>query len=409
MNIAILETAADENPLDALTRAALNGMGKGSHDGTAISCFVITPASLRPYVEEHVLRALHELRSSDPESYAGMTLPVHSFASFAASVIGNADGGAYVRTPMGAFALQTFVRHCMHENPALFGGVPDTHGFVALVARQLSELVSDGIAAESLQADADASGSVRMASMATLMRLYAERYAQSSAVPNDPAAVIVPWAERHAQDCRWYLYGFDDMTGSQLRAVRAVMARGHVTVCVESGRRFVCLAPLADDGDGAVRLPSSGKAPTGQAWSAAFANVVDETRWVRDRVAEDIAEGVPPRDVLVCARDLSPYERLLPNIFGESSIAINGMAEATLADDAFAGTLLGLLDPALYAFETKAVIRVFRSGAFSLGNGGGGRMRSANCATISPPTIWIAKRGCPTILCPIAGQAWRMR
>lgn len=398
MGLDFIDVGSGRDELAALLDRALSDMAKRPSQGRGADAFcLIVPTRLRPYAERVALgrvRDAVEAHGLRP----GMSIGVHSFESFSENVVGNGDFGAYAKATLDGLALQAFVRRSMREDPGLFAGAEATHGFVALVAGQLEELVGEGVDPSSLEAVGMENDSVRMTSLARLMRMYDAGYARRHALTGDVASVIVPWAERHAAGQHWYLWGFNELSGPQLRSVEAVLRHGDVTAVSSLARAGGGLATLLGREQG-VRAGGHGGEPAPRgARVAACANCVDEVRWVRDRIAGDLAEGVPAGDILVCARDLSPYRHFLAGEFAESGIVVNGVADASMADHAMADVLLGLLDSRLYAFDPSAIARVFSPRLIALRQSGFDDLRNYLATHVVGRDDWLS--GVPFPDCP---------
>lgn len=357
MGFSVIEVGAGADELNALLEHAEADMDRLSGNGGRGEdrYFVIVPSRLRPYAERRVL-----------ERRTDAAIAVHSFASFAGNVIGNCDGGRYARRRMSDFAMQAFVRHCMSADRTLFAGTTATHGFVALAAKQLRELLNDAVPDEALTRCGIRTGSVRMRSLAVLVRLFRERYGNRYAPVGGTGDVIVPWAGEHASATHWYLYGFDDLSGSELRATVAILdGHGTVTAAVRSGRPRPAFCDLLEGNTAAnmtleaINSLAQGTATSGRVISMSLADPVEESRWVADAVVEDLQAGISPRDILVCSRSPEAYGTMVEREFADRGLHVNGVSESTLADHEFADVLLGLLDPALYSFDPSAIMRVF--------------------------------------------------
>lgn len=72
---------------------------------------ILTPASLRAYVEKQVLQSM--VRPEFRERLEpGMNVGVHSLASMMSSIIGNQDYGRYIRPSISMMSLRNYVAKC---------------------------------------------------------------------------------------------------------------------------------------------------------------------------------------------------------------------------------------------------------------------------------------------------------
>ena len=79
---------------------------------------ILTPASLRAYVEKQVLQSM--VRPEFRERLEpGMNVGVHSLASMMSSIIGNQDYGRYIRPSISMMSLRNYVAKCLNDNESL--------------------------------------------------------------------------------------------------------------------------------------------------------------------------------------------------------------------------------------------------------------------------------------------------
>ena len=86
---------------------------------------ILTPASLRAYVEKQVLQSM--VRPEFRERLEpGMNVGVHSLASMMSSIIGNQDYGRYIRPSISMMSLRNYVAKCLNDNESLRNQVGDS-------------------------------------------------------------------------------------------------------------------------------------------------------------------------------------------------------------------------------------------------------------------------------------------
>ncbi|MBW3093453.1 PD-(D/E)XK nuclease family protein [Bifidobacterium sp. 82T10] len=399
MGLNILETDGGEDSLDALiSRAAadmaadrgdgVNGVGRtwdvsdsdgASADGVSKSTgpdeadradrgderfIMITPARLRPYAERRVLAYLRD----HPVGRPGVTLEVHSFTSMARSVIGNRYGGRYAKPMVNPFTLRAFLASRMRHDPRTFRTAGETFGSANQFAVQVTELINAGIRPDDINDIPDADD--RMRALAKLLALMNDEFGDFT-MPGANARVIAPWAKDHGDGLHVYLYGFEWMTADEMLATAALAESADCVLCTEWGCRpdFVD-ALLPADGPtarGTDAIPPLLHATVPSVYSAA--DECDEIRQVacmidllRER-ADEHGEPFSYGDVLVTARNVGPYQAMLATEFAYHGIPVNATPTATMADQPFAGLLLGLLDERLYDDVPDATVlsAVFRS------------------------------------------------
>lgn len=346
-----------------------------SDDAASPSCrhiVVLTPARLRSYAEREVLRIMrdHELRQQ-----CGMEVSVHSFISFVRSVIGNHDDATSVRPTLSPFLMRALLAQEMSKRPDLFREAGRTFGSVNQFAAQIEELRKSGISSDDLLAAAQkntgnltSSNASRFQALHSLLKLVEHEYADDYALPGEIAPVMKSWLAVHGSAYRFGLFGFENIAPSEALALQWVERYSQLVCDLDTSEVPYgdLLRLLAGPSNDAIHALTSVQHVTDiPVMAKPIDNPAEEIRFVASDIAQRIKNShgeLSFGDVLVAARDMSPYRALLDTEFSYRSIPVNTTPAAMMSDDPLADVVLGLLDPALYRREPAAILRVFRSG-----------------------------------------------
>ncbi|KFI93326.1 ATP-dependent nuclease subunit B [Bifidobacterium saguini DSM 23967] len=341
---------------------------------TAPSCrhiVVLTPARLRSYAERETLRFM---RGREPQQHE-VEVSVHSFISFVRSVIGNHDDAASMRPTLSPFLMRALLAQEMGNRPDLFREAGRTFGSVNQFAAQIEELRKSGVDSDDLLAAAHqharsrtSSDADRFQALHSLMELVEHEYADDYALPGEIAPVMKSWLAAHGSAYRFGLYGFENIAPSEALALQ----------WIERYSRLDCDADVSEVPYGDLLRVLEGSSTDSPRTLAsvrpvngvpvviqAIDNPAEEIRFVAADIVRRVKEAhgkLSYGDVLVAARDMSPYRALLDTEFSYRSVPVNTTPAAMMSDDPLADVVLGLLDPAFYRREPAAMMRVFRSG-----------------------------------------------
>ncbi len=269
-------------------------------------------------------------------------------------------------------------------------------GFADGLARLLDDLaVSDEPAAVERRLAA-LPASPRTAEIAALRAAYLARLAELGAL--DRAGVRARAADLIAGRLdAWdgapvLAYGFEDVTGVQLAALRALAARGPVTVSLpyETGREaFTAVRPAVEaltagphelielppgehaDSAALVHLeralfPAREPGPAPEPDGSVVVLEACGVRGVADQVAAEALRlvrelGLPPDEIAVIAPDTGMWRQPMETAFAAAGLPAEVDATVDLGATAFGGALLALLRFAWFGDERGALFRYLRS------------------------------------------------
>lgn len=327
---------------------------------------ILTPASLRAYVEKQVLQSM--VRPEFRERLEpGMNVGVHSLASMMSSIIGNRDYGRYIRPSISMMSLRNYVAKCLNDNESLRNQVGDSFEAIDQFTKQIVELHNDGVSAEEVLALAAHQSNARLSVLGSLLQLVEQRLGKRYTFPGAAHETICAWAQRHGSNRWFYLYGFAHLNASEMRIVHTLAQYVHLTVMVGAGSDPDYLEALQRRDDGNRNTLSSIFASSASTSVCAMPDTTAEVRYAAASIKKFIADNpeISYGDVLVTSRDLGSYQAQIASEFTYQGIPINIAASSTMLDHPFADAILGLLDSATYELQPQSILRILRSGIFS--------------------------------------------
>lgn len=368
MSLEVLGGATEGNELAELLHRVVD-------DATAIPpieqekhhFIILTPARLRPYVERFTLDWLQH--GEHPELRPGMTIGVHSFSSLVKSQV-RLDR---IKPVVGGFTLRAFLSQRMLREPDLFRKAGEVFGSTDQFAQQVTELVNAGVTAEDLEHVHGTDGhDTRLHALGLLINSVTERFGDSRVLQGGTALNAIDWVRENGERLHCYVHGFERVSAAELRLLAEIARHAHMVVVNHAAYTPDYLRVLEGEHIGNV-LPELASGPDRHPQVVPTSGPVSEVRVAAERIASLLGSGVPANEILVTARDLSPYRALVETEFAAHGIALNSTPAATMADHPLAVLLLGLLDPALYEdvdaaapaqlrAKTNAMLRVYRSG-----------------------------------------------
>lgn len=312
---------------------------------------IVVPARLRPYIERKILES--EQNGNLFPSRAIAEISVHSFSSLVKSQIRATD----IKPILGNFTLKAFLSQCMRHDPETFREAGEVFGSINQFAQQITELANAGVASGDLMDSDD----IRIQSLGRLLKAVEDRFGNTHVLQGGTPLNAIAWVQNDGGHLHFYLHGYERLTASELRLVAEMTEHSNLTITddetftpdylrilrkkeIDSGGALPKLKPTCEN----VKV-----IPT--------ADAAGEVRMAADIIQEKM-ETIPADEILITARDLSPYRAILETEFASHGIALNSTPAATMADHPLADLLLGLLDPKLYEHEPQAVLRVYRSG-----------------------------------------------
>lgn len=355
-----------EKTLDELIEYAIGRMADGGR------LIILTPARLRSYVERETLRRLRSRTSDRPAA----PVDVHSFTSFVRSVIGNHGGEAMCPT-LSPFVLRAFLAREMTYCPELLREAGRTFGSVNQFATQIEELRKAGVTVGDLNdavcmerhdtmPDGDASPAGRFTALRTLMASVERQFGRAEyALPGEVAPAVESWLRAYGATTWFLLFGFERFAPSEALAVASILKLSNLIVDEVDETCHDLLSCLNGEGTHGNRSLSAVERPSVKVRAVAIDDPTEEVRFVAAEIARLASEPhgrLSYGDVLVTARDISPYRASLATEFAYRGIPVNATPAATMIDDPMADVILGLMDPAFYRREPVAVMRVLRSG-----------------------------------------------
>ncbi len=352
MSLEIISSRNKDDELDSLFRKIASDVGKSSRNRPSKEqYFIVTPARLRPYVERKVLEFRQNGNQFPPETVAGVG--VHSFSSLVKSQIRMTD----VKPILGNFTLRAFLSQCMRHDPETFREAGEVFGSINQFAQQITELVNAGVSSGDLMDSDD----IRVQSLGRLLKAFEDRFGNAYVLQGGSPLNAIAWVQENGGHLHFYLHGYERLTAAELRLVSEMAEHSNLTITDDETFSPDYLRILRKKAmDGEIGLPEP-KSNCGNVEVIPTADTAGEVRMAADRIQEKL-ETVPADEILITARDLSPYRAILETEFASHGIALNSTPAATMADHPLADLLLGLLDPKLYEREPQAILRVYRSG-----------------------------------------------
>lgn len=368
MSLEVLGGTTEGNELAELLRRAVDDAATippneyGEH-----RFLILTPARLRPYVERFTLDWLQH--GDHPELHPGMVIGVHSFSSLVRSQV-RLDR---IKPVVGGFTLRAFLSQRMLHEPELFRKAGEVFGSADQFAQQVTELVNAGVTAADLEHLRGADGhNTRLRALGLLVDSVSERFGDSRVLQGGTALNAIDWVRENGERLHCYVHGFERVSAAELRLLAEIAQHAHMVVTDSAAFTPDYLHVLRGERIDAG-LPDLVSGPDRHPQVVPASGPVSEVRLAAERIASLLADGVPASEVLVTARDLSPYRALVETEFAAHGIALNSTPAATMADHPLSALLLGLLDPALYEdvdaadpmrlrAKTNVMLRVYRSG-----------------------------------------------
>ena len=352
MSLEIISSRNKDDELDSLFRKIASDVGKSSKNRPSKEqYFIVTPARLRPYVECKVLEFRQNGNQFPPKTIAGVG--VHSFSSLVKSQIRTTD----VKPILGNLTLRAYLSQCMRHDPETFREAGEVFGSINQFAQQITELVNAGVSSGDLMDSDD----VRIQSLGRLLKAFENRFGNAYVLQGGSPLNAIAWVRENGGHLHFYLHGYERLTAAELRLVSEMAEHSNLTITDDetfSPDYLRVLRKKATDGESGLPEPKSN---CGNVEVIPTADTAGEVRMAADRIQEKL-ETIPAGEILITARDLSPYRAILETEFASHGIALNSTPAATMADHPLADLLLGLLDPKLYEHELQAILRIYRSG-----------------------------------------------
>lgn len=352
MSLEIISSRNKDDELDSLFRKIASDVGKSSKNRPSKEqYFIVTPARLRPYVECKVLEFRQNGNQFPPKTIAGVG--VHSFSSLVKSQIRTTD----VKPILGNLTLRAYLSQCMRHDPETFREAGEVFGSINQFAQQITELVNAGVSSGDLMDSDD----VRIQSLGRLLKAFENRFGNAYVLQGGSPLNAIAWVRENGGHLHFYLHGYERLTAAELRLVSEMAEHSNLTITDDETFSPDYLRVLRKKAmDGEIGLPEP-KSNCGNVEVIPTADTAGEVRMAADRIQEKL-ETIPAGEILITARDLSPYRAILETEFASHGIALNSTPAATMADHPLADLLLGLLDPKLYEHEPQAILRIYRSG-----------------------------------------------
>lgn len=352
MSLEIISSRNKDDELDSLFRKIASDVGKSSKNRPSKEqYFIVTPARLRPYVECKVLEFRQNGNQFPPKTIA--EVGVHSFSSLVKSQIRTTD----VKPILGNLTLRAYLSQCMRHDPETFREAGEVFGSINQFAQQITELVNAGVSSGDLMDSDD----VRIQSLGRLLKAFEDRFGNAYVLQGGSPLNAIAWVRENGGHLHFYLHGYERLTAAELRLVSEMAEHSNLTITDDetfSPDYLRVLRKKATDGESGLPEPKSN---CGNVEVIPTADTAGEVRMAADRIQEKL-ETIPAGEILITARDLSPYRAILETEFASHGIALNSTPAATMADHPLADLLLGLLDPKLYEHELQAILRIYRSG-----------------------------------------------
>ena len=246
---------------------------------------------------------------------------------------------------------------CMRHDPETFREAGEVFGSINQFAQQITELVNAGVSSGDLMGSDD----VRIQSLGRLLKAFEDRFGNAYVLQGGSPLNAIAWVRENGGHLHFYLHGYERLTAAELRLVSEMAEHSNLTITDDetfSPDYLRVLRKKATDGESGLPEPKSN---CGNVEVIPTADTAGEVRMAADRIQEKL-ETIPAGEILITARDLSPYRAILETEFASHGIALNSTPAATMADHPLADLLLGLLDPKLYEHEPQAILRIYRSG-----------------------------------------------
>ena len=352
MSLEIISSRNKDDELDSLFRKIASDVGKSSKNRPSKEqYFIVTPARLRPYVECKVLEFRQNGNQFPPKTIA--EVGVHSFSSLVKSQIRTTD----VKPILGNLTLRAYLSQCMRHDPETFREAGEVFGSINQFAQQITELVNAGVSSGDLMGSDD----VRIQSLGRLLKAFEDRFGNAYVLQGGSPLNAIAWVRENGGHLHFYLHGYERLIAAELRLVSEMAEHSDLTITDDETFSPDYLRVLRKKAmDGEIGLPEP-KSNCGNVEVIPTADTAGEVRMAADRIQEKL-ETIPAGEILITARDLSPYRAILKTEFASHGIALNSTPAATMADHPLADLLLGLLDPKLYEHEPQAILRIYRSG-----------------------------------------------
>lgn len=245
----------------------------------------------------------------------------------------------------------------MRHDPETFREAGEVFGSINQFAQQITELVNAGVSSGDLMDSDD----VRIQSLGRLLKAFEDRFGNAYVLQGGSPLNAIAWVRENGGHLHFYLHGYERLTAAELRLVSEMAEHSNLTITDDetfSPDYLRVLRKKATDGESGLPEPKSN---CGNVEVIPTADTAGEVRMAADRIQEKL-ETIPAGEILITARDLSPYRAILETEFASHGIALNSTPAATMADHPLADLLLGLLDPKLYEHELQAILRIYRSG-----------------------------------------------
>lgn len=245
----------------------------------------------------------------------------------------------------------------MRHDPETFREAGEVFGSINQFAQQITELVNAGVSSGDLMGSDD----VRIQSLGRLLKAFEDRFGNAYVLQGGSPLNAIAWVRENGGHLHFYLHGYERLTAAELRLVSEMAEHSNLTITDDetfSPDYLRVLRKKATDGESGLPEPKSN---CGNVEVIPTADTAGEVRMAADRIQEKL-ETIPAGEILITARDLSPYRAILETEFASHGIALNSTPAATMADHPLADLLLGLLDPKLYEHEPQAILRIYRSG-----------------------------------------------
>lgn len=245
----------------------------------------------------------------------------------------------------------------MRHDPETFREAGEVFGSINQFAQQITELVNAGVSSGDLMDSDD----VRIQSLGRLLKAFEDRFGNAYVLQGGSPLNAIAWVRENGGHLHFYLHGYERLTAAELRLVSEMAEHSNLTITDDetfSPDYLRVLRKKATDGESGLPEPKSN---CGNVEVIPTADTAGEVRMAADRIQEKL-ETIPAGEILITARDLSPYRAILETEFASHGIALNSTPAATMADHPLADLLLGLLDPKLYEHEPQAILRIYRSG-----------------------------------------------
>ncbi len=285
----------------------------------------------------------------------------------------------------------------------LYGASRRKPEFLLRMLRTLDELRGACVGPDALRGAAEETEgqlALKLEELALILESFETVLATMGQDPNDRLSLLADRLETHdyAAGRRFYLWGFSDFTGQELRVLAALLQRAPVTaallgdedaedgpfaLAVETRRRLRRLAmesgtvcrvervPAGETDPALAHLrdrlltgaPAVCEAPYEAVTLRRSTGVYDacmDAAGLIERLT--LEEGWRCRDIAVCCTDPDGYGPVLASVFRRLSIPLYRAGSAPVERDPAAGMLLAALDAAAGGMEPEDVLRFLKSG-----------------------------------------------